>query len=185
MRYDIFPTPFWHIEGAPQQLIDELYQGAYRTKEKYPSENRSNEGGYQSPNIAWEEFHPQGKEYIYKAVGESFHEHLKNKYLNRYHPTESFSVQSWWYNISGKGHWNTPHTHTGSDFALVLYLTDSDGLLRLMSPHYMRMEENNKWINVNAKKGDIVIFPADLIHYVMPNTKETDRVCISMNLQLC
>jgi len=185
MRYDIFPTPFWHIEGAPQQLIDELYQGAYRTKEKYPSENRSNEGGYQSPNIAWEEFHPQGKEYIYKAVGESFHEHLRNKHLNRYHPIESFSVQSWWYNISGKGHWNTPHTHTGSDFALVLYLTDSDGLLRLMSPHYMRMEENNKWINVNAKKGDIVIFPADLIHYVMPNTKETDRVCISMNLQLC
>ena len=185
MRYDIFPTPFWHIEGAPQQLIDELYQGAYSTKEKYPSENRSNEGGYQSPNIAWEEFHPQGKEYIYKAVGESFDEHLRNKHLNRYHPTESFSVQSWWYNISGKGHWNTPHTHPGSDFALVLYLTDSDGLLRLMSPHYMRMEENSKWINVNAKKGDIVIFPADLIHYVMPNTKETDRVCISMNLQLC
>ena len=41
MRHDLFSTPLWHIEGTPQQLVEELYQGAYRFKEKYPSENRS------------------------------------------------------------------------------------------------------------------------------------------------
>ena len=61
MRYDIFPTPVWHIEGAPLKLIDELYQGAYRIKEKYKSVPKSNQGGYQTPTLEWEMFHPEGK----------------------------------------------------------------------------------------------------------------------------
>ena len=34
-KHDIFPTPTWHIAGASQQLIDELYEGAYHFKERY------------------------------------------------------------------------------------------------------------------------------------------------------
>ena len=55
MRHDLFSTPVWHLEGTPQELVDELYQGAYRFKEEvfkeeYPSgDNRSSEGGYQTP----------------------------------------------------------------------------------------------------------------------------------------
>ena len=37
---------------------------------------------------------------------------------------------------------------------------------------------------MNAKKGDIVIFPADLIHQVEPHEKEEDRISVSMNLLL-
>ena len=59
-RHDIFPTPVWHIEGTPQVLVDELYQGAYHFKERYQSEKRSNQGGYQTPAFDWEIFHPQG-----------------------------------------------------------------------------------------------------------------------------
>ena len=44
---------------------------------------------------------------------------------------------------------------------------------------------NSEHMTVNGKKGDVVIFPTDLIHYVKPNPKEEDRVSISMNLQLC
>ena len=169
MKHDLFTTPLWHIEGAPQQLVDELYKGAYKFKEKYPTENRSSEGGYQTPFLDWKDFHPQGKEYIDKVVGDIF---------------ESYTVQSWWYNINGKGHWNTPHTHAGSDIALVLYLTDSDGLLHLMSPFPQRKLEKD-YTGINAVKGDIIMFPSDLYHHVLPNPREEDRVSISMNLQLC
>ena len=169
-RHDLFPSPLWHIEGTPQQLIDELYRGAYVFKEKYPSETRSNEGGYHSPSLEWEEFHPQGIEYINKVVGDIF---------------EDFKVKAWWYNISGKGDWNTPHTHPRSDYALVFYVTDSDGLLRFMNPQQMRLEVHDAYRSLNAKRGDIIIFPSDLIHYVMPNPREEDRISISMNLQLC
>ena len=66
MRHDLFPTPFWRIEGAP--FVEELYQGAYKFKEKYPSANKSNKGGYQTPDFKWKDFHPEGKEYIEKII---------------------------------------------------------------------------------------------------------------------
>ena len=48
MRNDLFPTPVWHIERTPQELVDDLYEGAYKCKEKYSNSSVSNEGGYQS-----------------------------------------------------------------------------------------------------------------------------------------
>ena len=170
MRHDIFSTPLWHIEETPLELIDELYKGAYRCKEKYESADLSNEGGYQTPPFEWDSFHPQGIELINKTV---------DKAIER-----DFEIIGWWYNINGQGHCNTPHTHPSSDFALVLYLTDSDGLLTFLNPHAQRtISQQNS--SINAKKGDIVIFPSDLVHYVMPNQREEDRISISMNLQLC
>ena len=175
MRHDIFPTPVWHIEGAPLKLIDELYQGAYRIKEKYKSVPKSNQGGYQTPTLEWEMFHPEGKEYINNVVGDIF----------------KFKVESWWYNINGQGHWNTPHTHPDVNLALVLYVTDSDGLLTFMNPHPMRLLDDQFYGGlgshgeIKANKGDIVIFPSDLVHYVKPNPRKEDRISISMNLQLC
>ena len=69
----------------------------------------------------------------------------------------------------------------------MFYLTDSDGLLNFVNPFTMRRFElhSEQFIGLNAKKGDILIFPADLVHYVMPNQREEDRISISMNLQLC
>mgnify|MGYP003318070614 CR=1 FL=1 len=33
MRHDIFPTPVWHIEGAPLELVDELYEKGLELKQ--------------------------------------------------------------------------------------------------------------------------------------------------------
>ena len=169
-KHDIFSTPLWHIEGAPQQLIDELYEGAYKFKELYPSENRSNAGGYQSPLFKWGSFHPQGIEYIDKVVGDIL----------------KFTIESWWYNINPKGAWNKPHTHPDTDLALVLYLTETDGLLYFINPFSQRKISNFETAYApNTSKGDILIFPSDVVHFVKPNQREEDRVSISMNLQLC
>ena len=79
----------------------------------------------------------------------------------------------------------TSHT-SSAHFALVFYITDSDGLLRFLNPNQMRMYETyDQYGSLYAKRGDIIIFPSDLIHYVMPNPREEDRISISMNLQLC
>jgi uncharacterized protein (TIGR02466 family) len=169
---DLFPTPIWYIEGTPLELIDELYKGAYRCKEKYESVTISNRGGYQSPNFKFEEFHPQGIELINKTVDNAIE--------------RNFEIIGWWYNINGKGDYNTPHTHPGSDLALVLYLTETDGLLYFVNPFsHRKMELDNTAFSPHTKKGDILIFPADLLHFVKPNQREEDRVSISMNLQLC
>ena len=167
-KHDIFTTPLWHIEGTPQHRVDELYQMAYKVKEEYKNVKVSNQGGYQSCVFTFKDFHPGGIVYINSIIGDII---------------GKFKVTGWWYNINGKGHWNIPHIHPDSDFALVWYLTDSDDLLQLINPFPYR--HGNKNIVVKAKKGDIVMFPSDIQHYVMPNQKDTDRVSISMNLQLC
>ena len=175
MRHDLFATPVWHIEGAPQQLVDDLYKHAFIIKENLRlyqvSENIvvSNQGGYQTAQFSWEDFHPAGIEYIEKVV---------NNILGR------VSITGWWYNINPQGAWNIPHNHAGTDYALVFYVTDSDSLLRFLTPHNSRKTEPG-YESINAKKGDILIFPSDLVHHVMPNPREEDRISISMNLQLC
>ena len=76
MRHDLFATPVWHIEGAPQQLVDELYEKVDIIKKKkdlfdLDDYNKSNQGGYQTSQFNWQEFHPQSKEYIEKLITDS------------------------------------------------------------------------------------------------------------------
>ena len=59
-----------------------------------------------------------------------------------------------------------------------------------MNPHTMRgrtgqVVGQGSHGEIKANKGDIVIFPSDLVHYVKPNPRKEDRISISMNLQLC
>ena len=173
IRSDIFSTPVWHIKDVPSSLVDELYDAAYQIKKSsLEQDDKSNQGGFQSMQYAWEDFYPQGKEYITSVVDNIF---------------KSFVMKGWWYNINPKGSWNTAHAHPGSDFALILYLTDSDGLLHLLSPtsHRVYIEHvNHSWERPNIKKGEMIIFPGDIIHYVKPNQKDTDRICISMNIRI-
>ena len=177
----LFTTPVWNIKGISQQLVDELYQGAYRFKKMHPSPSkiRSNDGGYQTPFLEWKDFHPKGIEYIERVVG-----NLIGTEIRTVQSYKSFKVPQWWCNINGKGDWNLPHTHQFVDYALVFYLTDSDKLLNFMNPH-PQSPGNLHYNSIDAKKGDILIFPADLLHFVLPNERDTNRVCISMNLQLC
>ena len=88
MRHDLFSTPLWHIEGgAPQQLVDELYQGAYEFKKRYNNTNEgehwksSIQGGYQTPFLEWKDFHPQGIEYINKIIDDIAKEYNVKKYF--------------------------------------------------------------------------------------------------------
>ena len=172
-KHEIFPTPVWHEEGCiSQQLIDELYKGAYQCTEKYPSiDESSNQGGYHSPRFEWKNFHPQGIELIQKVVYTAIE--------------KDFNVTSWWYNISGKGGWNLPHSHAGrgTDLALVLYLTETDDLLTFVNTH-PTLNDPMVGYSPHIKKGDILIFPSQLMHFVKQNEREEDRISISMNISI-
>ena len=71
-KYEIFPTPLWHIDGASQEIVDELYKGAYACRDNIKSGSLSNLGGYQSPAFQWKQFYPQGVEYVHKVLGNIF-----------------------------------------------------------------------------------------------------------------
>ena len=179
LRYDnsLFSTPVWHIkDGAPQLLVEDLYKNAYQCRDNIKGVEISNVKGYQSPFFNWEQFHPEGRRYITSIVDDILKDNI----------CKQFKVEGWWYNINPKGAFNNPHTHPYSDLALIFYLTDNYKCLRIINPFaHLRPKlgiSQNKVID--AKKGDIIIFPSDIIHFVTPNNEETDRVCVSMNITL-
>ena len=178
-KHEIFPTPVWHIEGAPQELVDKLYEGAYICKESVESAQLSNHGGYQSPAFNWDQFYPEGIKYIESKLSSIFKPREPN-YDGR------FLIQNWWYNINSKGNSNRPHIHPASDYALVFYLTDNEGKLVFMNPtsRIAILDNSQEQAIPYANKGDMLLFPADIIHYVLPNDKEDDRICISMNISI-
>ena len=81
---------------------------------------------------------------------------------------------------------DSSHAGRGTDLALVLYLTETDNLLTLVNPFSHRNYSGDRNdIIPKPKKGNILIFPSDVLHFVKPNPRDEDRISISMNLQLC
>ena len=173
---NLFSTPVWHIKGTPENILDEMIQGAYDCKENVKTANRTNVLGYQSPCFTSDLFHKNAFEYLRNQLKDTL---------------PKFEIDVWWFNINGNGAYNTVHTHPECNLALIWYLTDDDNKLILVDPHwhnraklYESLHRDYQFRRMNAKKGDIVIFPSDLMHQVEPHQKEEDRMSISMNLVL-
>ena len=187
--HNIFPTPVWEIKATKEiePVIEDIIQNTYKYKENNKSEKYSNIGGYQTETLPIDRFHPNGLDYIESIIKE----YISPEYeISK----ERLPFAGWWVNINGTGSWNAPHCHPGSDLVLIWYLTDSNGLLSLINPYtYSRVHllscfsdtnEPSSVLRVDAKKGDIIIFPSDMQHMVMPNKNKEDRLSVSMNLNL-
>ena len=170
---NIFPTPFWIIkDNILPDNIDEWV-------EEYQKNNRcirrTNRKGYQS----------EAKSDL-DDMPDEYYQYLQDKLSF----LPSFYFNNWWLNVNIKGSYNTLHTHPMVDLAVIWYLTDNHGLLELRDPMlhtrwllYDKIEQFRTY-RVYAKAGDIVIFPADILHEVEEHTLDTPRVCISLNLKL-
>jgi len=186
--HNLFPTPLWEIKATKEiePVIEDIIKHAYNYKENNKPEKYSNIGGYQTKTLPLDKFHPNGLDYIESIIKE---------YISpEYEISKDLLPSGWWININGTGSWNAPHCHPASDLVLIWYLTDSNGLLSLINPYtYSRVHllscfsdrnEPTSVLHIDAKKGDIIIFPSDVQHMVMPNPNKEDRLSVSMNLNL-
>ena len=102
-------------------------------------------------------------------------------------------MANWWLNVNEKGDFNFRHTHPKCDLSGIWYITDNNNTLVFEDPMqhtrsnlYMAFPELDigEGVYVNAKAGEILIFPADLPHYVEPHPLDTQRVSVSFNMHL-
>ena len=109
-------------------------------------------------------------------------------------------LDSLWVNINGKGHYNKEHQHPNSDLSGVFWIKSpkNAGNLEFTSPHgFVQYKE----LNFYSKKyrednkahhtyefypvaGRIVIFPSFIVHRVLPNQSDEDRISVSFNILL-
>jgi hypothetical protein len=167
-----FPTPIWHIRNDGSHP-DEILEWAL-SFDRSRGTSRSNRFGFQT-DASWDYDELPHKEYVANAL----------KFL------PSFEFQNWWLNINERGGYNVAHTHPQCDLSVVWYLTNNHtGLIKFLSPFQHVRDKLNKTIGLENEcgwkcdKGDIIVFPSDLLHYVEPNESDEPRVSIAFNLRL-
>jgi len=191
-RSELFTTPVWRYKYiGPPDILDKLTERVYDCQKTTPSEKVSNQGGYQSPLFEWSEFLPEGQQYINSVLQDL----LEGEKLT---PRKGLSLDiEYWYNINKKGDSNSAHLHAYTHLIMIWYLTDQERSLLLYNPqsysrHLMdsiiakKNLPNDYGIGeqmlMSANKGDILIFPGDVLHGVDVHDKDTDRISISFNL---
>ena len=77
-----------------------------------------------------------------------------------------------------------------TDLAVVWYMTDNHGLLKIRNPiahqRWNLLEKMNIPIetSITATAGDIVVFPSDIEHEVAQHDNREPRISLAFNLDL-
>ena len=103
-----------------------------------------------------------------KELNEALNIYLKNNLR--------LTIANGWLNVLGNNSYNLPHKHLGDDgeFAGVLYLSAENNNITFL-------KEDNIF-ELKPKLFDYLIFPHDLIHYVLPEERNEKRICYAFNL---
>lgn len=166
----IFATPLFkgHLD-VPDGALEYWLEMSKRE-----GRDKSNRGGWQSK----------------ECIGGPFAKQLQD------HLTQSlpdFKFTSMWVNVNREGDENVPHIHPGVDLAVVWYLTDAYGL-QLQNPNIIPQfnllrefshSEGHVYesIQFEFSAGDILIFPAHVLHSVSQHTGTEPRVSMTGNLK--
>ena len=187
---DAFRVPIFDVQTTvnTQSLIDY----AYELKNESKGRVISNVSGWQSSDLdiklpVFDEL----KNTINKFA-QDLHEYidLKKDRLN--------ILDNLWFNINSKGSSNRPHTHPGSVFSGVFYLKvpKNSGRIVFTNPNKLneyhfdkdRVNSFNDYTSsyrwYEPKQSKLIMFPANLEHYVEGHTADEDRISIAFNTKL-
>jgi len=122
-------------------------------------------------------------------------------YHGFYGKMDDFYINSSWVNYMQAGDYNPIHTHTGCDFSAVLFLqmpeeikkenaqfkgngggSPESGPGSLTFTTSVPMENWRSEIIFLPERGDLFLFPANLMHFVCPFKSNVERISIAFNL---
>ena len=81
-----------------------------------------------------------------------------------------------WLNVLINNSYNNPHLHVGDNIthSAVFYLSNSNSNINFV--------RGSEIFEIKPKLFDLLIFPNDLVHYVLPEAREEKRISYAMNL---
>ena len=186
-----FPVPILSTMHEYYHMFrDDLIAHIYETRDKEESVQKSNNGGWQSPPTKLPE---KFIEHIFGCATEILEQLL----------TEEYTCQAgnMWYNINPPGTSNDRHTHPGCDLAGIFYVKVPDGdvgelefenpsnypqfnLLMSMDDKLKEEHRMSHSLWFKPKEGALVIFPSHILHRVMTNNTNEDRISIAWNMRI-
>ena len=183
--------PIWKT-NLKEIIVDELLTrgNQVRHNEKFNAEhdlamNTHDEWQYTSEDTQWFSEHIEDKIKDYMSIW--------SEHLDRPVQTFKFKIESLWINYMKKDNFNPLHEHSGN-ISFVLYLNDVEELkterLRYKQkdtgpvPGTIMFAHDGDRKFFFPKKGDLLIFPANLMHMVVPFRSDIERISVSGNILL-
>ena len=82
-----------------------------------------------------------------------------------------------WLNVLGSGSHNVPHKYTADHirYAAVYYLSNDNSTIVFV--------KEDQTFELQPKLFDLLIFPYDLVHYVLPEERQQKRICYAFDLK--
>lgn len=105
----------------------------------------------------------------------------------------SIALRNSWINIQSKSTSHDWHCHPGYTIAGVYYMrvSEQQGGIQFQNPNILMQncyfpenQRSSATIEILPSDGEIVLFPAWLMHNTMPNTSEEDRISVAFNIDI-
>jgi len=186
-----FPHLLMKFNLPDYSFRNDLINYVYEQKEINPTGvSKSNNGGWQSDTI--NNLPIKFQEKLFPVVGTCLDDYLKDGL--------TCSIGNLWLNINPPGSCNDRHTHPGADLSAVFWVKTSkeSGMIEFENPsHFVAFKlinssnsehkdpynvSNSMW--VEPDEGCVMVFPSYMLHRVMPNETEEDRISISWNMTI-
>lgn len=192
----LFPAPLltYHVDGA-EAFNRELLTEIERRHRDEAGRTRSNRLGWHSANDLFER-----KEAAHARIAATIREACDEaiaKLAPRIHMAALRASYEGWVNVNPTGAYNRPHDHPGFLLSGVYYVAtpepaDQDQVSGRIEFINQRAALNDSLVaalftapsaTIRPRPGMLLIFPANLLHWVHPNLAEDDRVTIAFNLK--
>lgn len=193
MKIETFFTSFLASTNLDNIDNQELIKYSYGLKESSSGTVKSNVGGWQSDPLS---IPNQEVARLVETIREQVEKVATCWKLK--HDKTHISIDNIWININPKCGFNRPHVHPGSTFSGVYYAkcqTDGSSIV-FQHPatnfqYHINPDTVVDWndfvsatIRYTPNEGDLLIFPAFLVHYVEPNWHDEDRISIAFNASI-
>jgi hypothetical protein len=88
---------------------------------------------------------------------------------------EAGEIDSWWFNVNTPGEYTGWHAHHRWPRVAVLYVSVPAG--------FIEFRQGGAYWTETPQQGDLLVFPGDLEHRVLPNTSQAGRISIAFNFK--
>lgn len=190
----IFPTPLWTFSYSRAEAVNPILSKVIlEVAQTYPSQGRSNVGGWRSRNDLFHWAVPEVKEigtWVMDCVARVVKESAQP---DRYRGT---LTAVGWASVCRTGNYNAPHIHPESAWSGVYYVDTGDpdssipfnGYLELLDPRSAAGGVNTPGdpfghpVRISPLAGLLILFPSWLTHWVHPHSGGRERIAISFNV---
>tara|TARA_R100001015_G_C4608148_1_gene163316 strand:+ start:291 stop:785 length:495 start_codon:yes stop_codon:yes gene_type:complete len=115
--------------------------------------------------------------------GHQFHDNFDgkedlNKLLNNYFINNfQLKIESSWLNVLNNNSYNKPHAHGGNKVcsSVVFYLSHNNNNITFV--------KDTKTFEIKPGLFDYLLFPHNLVHYVLPEERAESRISYALNLE--